>query len=106
MTAITSEGSLGAEDSGDALVQPRRHREGATHGLESSLGDVMEVLPVVHVEVQGDLGIEGEGPEKVLEELQVEVADPHAPQRHVEDEIGPARDVDGSMQEGLIHGQE
>src|SRR5229473_1642167 len=106
MTAITSEATLGAEDPGDARVQPRGLGERASHRLEGRLGDVVEVLAVVHVHVQRDLGIEGEGPEEVFEQLQVEVADARAAQRHVEDEVGPARDVHGGVQEGFIHGQE
>src|SRR6266702_7121774 len=99
-----SQTPLGGKNARDARVQARRLGEGATHGLEGGFGDVMQVLAVVHVDVQGDLGMESEGPEEVLEEIEVEVRDSRAAERHVENEKGPARDVHRGVQQRLVHG--
>src|SRR5215471_2608904 len=101
-----SQGALGGEDAGDARVEACRLRESAGHRLEGCLRDVVEVLPVVHVDVQRDLRVEGEGAEEVLEQIEVEVRHARAPERHVEDEIGSTRDVHRRMEERLVHGQE
>src|SRR6266511_2471444 len=106
MTAITSEAAFGAEDAGDARVEARRLGQRPSHGLEHGLRDVMQVLPVVHVDVQRDLGVEGERAEEVLEQVEIQVPDPRPPERHVEDEIGPSGDVHGGVEQRLVHGQE
>src|SRR5215831_18774573 len=101
-----SQSALRRQDAGDARIEARGLRESAAHCLERRLRNVMEVLAVVHVDVQGDLRVEGEGAEEVLQQIEVEVRYSRPPQRHIEDEVGPARDVDGGVEEGLVHGQE
>src|SRR5213593_2343048 len=104
--AVASQASFRGKHSGDARVEARGVCESATHRLEGGLGDVVQVLAVMHVDVQGDLRVEGESTEEVLEQIEVEVGDPRAAERHVEHEIRAARDVHRGVQEGLIHGQE
>src|SRR5438552_12261251 len=101
-----SEAPLGGEDSGDARVEPRRFGQRAADGLERSLRDVVEVLAIVHVDVQRDLGVEGEGAEEILEQVEVEIRDPRPPHGHVEHEKRPAGDVHGCVEKRLVHGQE
>src|SRR5215831_9898590 len=63
---VGSQRTFGGEDAGDARIEARGLRESAAHRLERRLRNVMEVLAVVHVDVQGDFRVEGEGAEEVL----------------------------------------
>ena len=89
-----------------ARVEPRRLRQRAPDRLEHGLGDVVQVLPVVHGDVKRDLGVEGEGAKEILQEIEIEVGDSRPLDRHVEDEVRPARDVHRRVQQRLVHGEE
>src|SRR6516162_9367180 len=52
--SVGSQRTFGGEDAGDARIEARGFRESAAHRLERRLGNVVEVLAVVHVDVQGD----------------------------------------------------
>src|SRR5712691_5997805 len=89
--ATRSETPLRRQHVADARVEPRRFRQRPSHRLEDGLGDVMQVLAVVHRHVQRELRVERDGAEEVLEQVQVEVRDPRPPERHIEDQVRPTR---------------
>src|SRR6266540_303137 len=68
---VGSQAPLRGKNPRDARVEARRLREGATHGLEGGFGDVVKVLAVVHVDVQGELGVERKGSKEILEEIEI-----------------------------------
>src|SRR5215471_18611185 len=82
---VGSQGTLCGQDAGDARIETRGLRESAADRLERRLRNVMQVLAVVHVDVQGDFRVEGEGAEEVLQQIEVEVRYARPPQRHIED---------------------
>src|SRR3989442_2940624 len=104
MIAITSERSLRRrQDPGDARVVARGLRERAADRLEHGLGDVVQVVAVVHGDVQRDLRVEREGAEELLQQVAVEVRDAPARHRHAEDEERPPGDVHRRRDERLVH---
>src|SRR2546428_618956 len=104
MIAITSERSLRRrQDPGDARVVARGLRERAADRLEHGLRDVVQVVAVVHGDVQRDLRVERERAEELLQEVAVEIGDAAARHRHAEDEERPPRDVHRGGDEGLVH---
>src|SRR5213593_289940 len=104
---IGSQGSLrGREDTRDPRIDARRFGESATDRLELCLRDVVEVVAVVHGHVQRELGVEGEGAEELLEQVEVEVRHARPRHRHAEDEERPARQVHRRGDERLVHRDE
>src|SRR5712691_1518553 len=103
--ATRSETPLRRQHVADARVEPRRFRQRPSHRLEDGLGDVMQVLAVVHRHVQRELRVERDGAEEVLEQVQVEVRDPRPPERHIEDQVRPTRDVHRRMYQRFVHRQ-
>src|SRR6266508_1245769 len=90
----------------DARVEPSRFRQRPSHLFEDGLGDVVQILTIVHGHVQRELRVEGNGAEEILEQVQVEVRNPRPPERHIEDQVWPTRDVHRRMHERLVHRQE
>src|SRR5215475_9262995 len=81
-----SEAALRGEHAGDPRVEARGLGECPPYRLEHGLGDVVKVLAVMHVDVQGDLGAHGEGAEELHEQIKVEVRHARPRDRHVEHE--------------------
>src|SRR5437667_46170 len=69
--AVASQAPLRGKHSRDTGIEARGLGERATHRLEGGFGDVVQVLAVAHVDVQGDLCVEGEGPEEILEQVEI-----------------------------------
>src|SRR6185295_1052882 len=91
----------GWQHAGDARVDPRGLGQAAADRLEHRLGDVVEVVAVVHGHVQRDLGVEGEGAEELLQHVEVEVRHARARHRDAEDQERPAREIDGGLHQRL-----
>ena len=66
----------------------------------------MQVVAVVHRHVQRDLGVEREGPEELLQHVEVEVRHARARHRHAEDQVRPPGEIDRGLQERLVHRHE
>ena len=73
-------------------------------GLEHGLEDVVAVLAVQQVDVQGQAGVQHQGAEEFLGQAGVEGADPGLGQGHVIMEMGPVGKVGAHPGQGLVHG--
>src|SRR5256885_2904495 len=94
------------QDTGDPRIDPRRVGERAPDGFEDRLRDVVEVVAVVHRDVERELGVERECAEELLQEIEIEVGDARACDRHLEDEERPPRHVHRRRDERLVHRDE
>jgi hypothetical protein len=74
--------------------------------LEARLGDVMIVLAVERLDVQGDAGVHRESLEELAHELRVELANLRRMECRPEDEERAAGDVERDARQRLVHGQE
>src|SRR6185312_17290964 len=75
------------------------------HGLEGAFGDVVIVVAVEILDVEGDAGVCRKRLEELAEELGVDLADLALRELHPPDEIGPPRDVDGGAGQRSVHRQ-
>src|SRR5258705_101584 len=91
------------EDSGDPWIEPGRLGERPTDRLEHGLGDVVEIVAVVHGHVQRHLGVERERAEEFLEQIEVEVGHARPRDRNAEDQKGSPRQIDRGRDERLVH---
>src|SRR5262249_831716 len=97
---------LGRGDAaGLALVDGESLGQRPGQALEAGLGDVVIVLAVEVLHMQGDAGVLGEGLEELAEQLGIHLAELRARERHLPDQIRPARDIDGDAGQRLVHGQ-
>src|SRR5215213_2938379 len=94
---------------GNAALFPWVQCHGLTQGpcqaLEAALGDMVAVLAVERLHVQGQARIDGERLEELAHQLGVENADLLRREGGPEHEEGAARDVEGDARQGLVHRQ-
>jgi hypothetical protein len=79
-----------------------RHAQRATEGLEHRLRLVVRVQPAQVVDVQRHRGVVHEALEELAAEVDVELADARARERHVELEPRAARQIDHHARQRLV----
>src|SRR5688572_8639589 len=78
----------------------------ARQSLEAGFGDVMAIVAVERLHMQGHASVHGESLEPFAHQFRVELADLGTGEFYLPDQIGAARHIDGGAGERLIHGQE
>src|SRR3954463_7160930 len=78
---------------------PQRPRQ----TLETGFGDMMGVVAVERLDMQGDAGVHGKGVEPFAHQLGVELADLVAREAGAEHQHRPARYIDNDAGQGLVH---
>jgi hypothetical protein len=87
-------------------IDPRGLGQRAAHRLEDRLGDVVQIVAVVHGDVQRDFRVERERAEVFLQHVHVEVRHARARHRHAEDQERAPGEIDGGLHERLVHRHE
>src|SRR3984885_9007956 len=105
---MVSEDALGGGDARRPRIVGRGGPQCAGHGLELGLDDVVRVPAVQHVHVQADAGREREGFPDVPGERGVVAGADHRGHavRLLVDHVGPAGQVDGGADQGLVERDE
>src|SRR3954451_8081308 len=77
----------------------------ARQSLEAGFGDVMAVCAVKRLDMQRDASIHRESLKEFPHQLGIELANLRRRKIRLEDEEGPARDIDRDARQRLVHGQ-
>src|SRR5205814_48336 len=90
----------------EARVRLDRISQRAGEPLEAALDDVMAVLAVDILDMQGQPRLLGKGAEPFLEQFAIDTADRGAFERHLPNQVRPVRGVERDPRQRLVHGNE